>query len=387
MLKYYAADWLFPVNAAPIKNGVVAVNAEGEIIKLLSLQEADPNELNIERYSGAIVPGFINTHCHLELSHMHNQIPEQTGLVEFVQSVIKSRQADEAQIQSAMAAADQQMFDHGIVAVGDVSNQIISREIKQKSKIYYHTFIEAMGFNPERAEVIMDYALQIKAQFLPLPATIVPHAPYSVSPKLFSLINRAIEKNDFISIHNQETSEENDFFISKQGNFLKLYEFLGLDISFFQPTGKTSLQSWLPAIHHSKVLLVHNTQTSQEDILFAKQNKLELYWCLCPQANLYIENMLPDVDLFIKEDVKITLGTDSLASNHQLNILSEMKTLQEKKFISFENLLRWATLNGAAFLNLDDQLGSIEVGKKPGLNLIQLSADFKIKSDVVVKLI
>jgi len=387
MLKYYAADWLFPVNAAPIKNGVVAVNAEGEIIKLLSLQEADPNELNIERYSGAIVPGFINTHCHLELSHMHNQIPEQTGLVEFVQSVIKSRQADEAQIQSAMAAADQQMFDHGIVAVGDVSNQIISREIKQKSKIYYHTFIEAMGFNPERAEVIMDYALQIKAQFLPLPATIVPHAPYSVSPKLFSLINRAIEKNDFISIHNQETSEENDFFISKQGNFLKLYEFLGMDISFFQPTGKTSLQSWLPAIHHSKVLLVHNTQTSQEDILFAKQNKLELYWCLCPQANLYIENMLPDVDLFIKEDVKITLGTDSLASNHQLNILSEMKTLQEKKFISFENLLRWATLNGAAFLNLDDQLGSIEVGKKPGLNLIQLSADFKIKSDVVVKLI
>jgi len=387
MLKYYAADWLFPVNAAPIKNGVVAVNAEGEIIKLLSLQEADSNELNIERYSGAIVPGFINTHCHLELSHMHNQIPEQTGLVEFVQSVIKSRQADEAQIQSAMAAADQQMFDHGIVAVGDVSNQIISREIKQKSKIYYHTFIEAMGFNPERAEVIMDYALQIKAQFLPLSATIVPHAPYSVSPKLFSLINRAIEKNDFISIHNQETSEENDFFISKQGNFLKLYEFLGMDISFFQPTGKTSLQSWLPAIHHSKVLLVHNTQTSQEDILFAKQNKLELYWCLCPQANLYIENMLPDVDLFIKEDVKITLGTDSLASNHQLNILSEMKTLQEKKFISFENLLRWATLNGAAFLNLDDQLGSIEVGKKPGLNLIQLSADFKIKSDVVVKLI
>jgi len=388
MLKYFSADWIFPVNIPPIKNGVIAVNYEGEIKEILTSDAAQKLDLEIEKYKGAIVPGFVNTHCHLELSHMFGKIPEHTGLVEFVQGIIKSRQADTEQINAAMQNADAEMFGNGIVAVGDISNQIESKEIKQTSKIYYHTFVEAMGFNPERANAIMDYAAGIKNEFSPLPASVVPHAPYSVSPTLFSMINEAAEKEDaFISIHNQETIHENDFFQDKSGGFLALYKFLGLDITFFKPTGKTSLQSWLPYIKKQKTLLVHNTISSKADIEFAKQNHPDLYWCLCPQANLYIENTLPDTDLLIEEDVKITLGTDSLASNHQLNILSEMKTLQQHKNIAFERLLLWATLNGAEFLSLNNRFGSIEVGKKPGLNLIRLSDDFVIESEEVIKLV
>jgi cytosine/adenosine deaminase-related metal-dependent hydrolase len=234
----------------------------------------------------------------------------------------------------------------------------------------------------------MEYATGIKNEFTPLAASVVPHAPYSVSPQLFALINEAAEKEDaLISIHNQETTNENDFFQDKSGGFLALYKFLGLDIDFFKPTGKTSLQSWLPFIKKQKTLLVHNTVSSKADIIFAKQSHQDLYWCLCPQANLYIENSLPDIDLLIDEEVKITLGTDSLASNKQLNILSEMKTLQQHKNVSFEKLLQWATINGAEFLGLTSLFGSIEVGKRPGLNLIQLSEDFKIENDQVIKLI
>jgi len=387
MLKYFSADWIFPVNLPPIKNGVIAVNSHGEIENILTNADAQKLNLEIEKHKGAIVPGFINTHCHLELSHMQGQIPEKTGLVEFVQQIIKSRQANAEEINQAMEKADQQMFNHGIVAVGDISNQMVSKGIKQQSKIYYHTFVEAMGFNPERANAIMDFALGIKNEFSPLPASVVPHAPYSVSPELFALINEEAEKNDsLISIHNQETVNENLFFENKTGGFLELYKFLGLNISFFEPSGKTSLQTWLTYIKRQKTLLVHNTVSSKADLEFAKQNHADLYWCLCPQANLYIENTLPNVDLLMEEKVKITLGTDSLASNHQLNILSEMKTLQTHKKVSFEKLLQWATINGAEFLNLDHQFGTIEVGKKPGLNLIQLSEEFLIKSDEVVKL-
>ncbi|RYD72637.1 MAG: amidohydrolase, partial [Sphingobacteriales bacterium] len=276
----------------------------------------------------------------------------------------------------------------GIVAVGDISNQIASKDIKQNSKIYYHTFVEAMGFNPERANAIMDYATGIRNEFSPLPASVVPHAPYSVSPALFGLINEAAEKEEtFISVHNQETTNENDFFKNKTGGFLELYKFLGLNINFFEPSNKTSLQTWLPYIKKQKTLLVHNTFSSKADIEFAKQNHQDLYWCLCPQANLYIENTLPNVDLLLSENIKITLGTDSLASNHQLNILSEMKILQQYKNVAFETLLLWATLNGAGFLGLSNQYGSIEAGKKPGLNLVQLSDDFVIESDKVIKLI
>jgi len=386
MLKYFSADWIFPVSSPPIKNGVVAVNATGEIQQVLSADEA--KNLDVVYLKGAIVPGFINTHCHLELSHMLGQIPEHIGLVAFVQSIIKSRHGDAAQIKDSMEAADQKMFDNGIVAVGDISNQILSKEIKENSKIHYHTFIEAMGFNPERAGVIMDTVKELRQDFKPLAASIVPHAPYSVSPVLFELIREEAEKdNTMISVHNQETEDENAFFENKTGGFLDLYRFLGLDITFFKPTNKTSLQSWLPNIKEQKTLLVHNTISNQADIAFAKEHNTNLYWCLCPQANLYIENALPDVDLLINENVKITLGTDSLASNHQLNILSEMRTLQKHKQVAFEKLLTWATVNGAEFLALDKQLGTIEVGKKPGLNLIQLSADFKIENDQVKRLI
>lgn len=388
MLKYYSADWIFPVSTPPIKNGVVSVNEAGEIQEVLSEQQAQQLFLAIKRYKGAIVPGFINTHCHLELSHMLGEIPERTGLVAFVQIVIKSRSADPEEIQLAMHHADQQMLDNGIVAVGDISNQLISKKIKQQSKIYYHTFVEALSFNPDRATATMAFARDIKDQFSPLPASVVPHAPYSVSPELFGLISAvAEEEHAFISIHNQETPDENEFFEQKSGKFLELYQFLGLDLAFFKPSGKTALQTWLPYIKKQKTLLVHNTVSSKEDVAFAKQHPADLYWCLCPQANVYIENALPDVDLFISEGLKITLGTDSLASNHQLNILAEMKTLQSLKGLEFKKLLEWATLNGADFLGLSHQFGSIEVGKSPGLNLIQLSADFKIESDQVIKLV
>jgi len=388
MLKYFSADWIFPVSAPPIKNGVVAVNPDGTIEEVLTQEEASILDLEVTRYDGAIVPGFINTHCHLELSHLLGQIPEQTGLVEFVQRIIKSRHSDEAKLNAAMKTADQTMLDNGIVAVGDISNQLSSKEIKAQSKIYYHTFVEAMGFNPERAGAIMAYANGIKQGFEPLPASIVPHAPYSVSRELFGLITRqAGKENAFISVHNQETENENTFFQNKTGGFLALYQFLGLDISFFKPTNKTSLQTWLPYVNGQKTLLVHNTVSSRDDIIFSKENNRNLYWCLCPQANLHIENSLPDVDLLMEENVKITLGTDSLASNHQLNILSEMITLQKHKQVDFEKLLNWATINGAEFLELDQQLGTIEAGKKPGLNLIQLSADFIIENDKVKRLI
>ena len=388
MLKYFSADWVFPVSSPPIKNGLVAVNPDGEIKEVLAEEDWVNLDLDFIKYKGAIVPGFVNTHCHLELSHMLDQIPEQTGLVEFVQHVIKRRQSEPDQIDLAMQKADKQMFDNGIVAVGDISNQISSKKVKESSKVYYHTFIEALGFNPERAGAIIDHLREIKRDFEPLPTTIVPHAPYTVSPELFELIRQEAEKsNTFISVHNQETVDENSFFESKTGGFLKLYKFLGMDLSFFDPKNKTSLKTWLPYIKKQKTLLVHNTVTNRADIEFAKQSNPNLYWCLCPQANLYIENALPDVDLLMDENLKITLGTDSLASNHQLNILSEMLTLQQRKQVPFEKLLSWATINGAEFLELDQQMGTLDVGKKPGLNLIQLSANFKIESDKVQRLI
>ena len=140
--------------------------------------------------------------------------------------------------------------------------------------------------------------------------------------------------------------------------------------SKFLPTGKASLPSYLGYLPNaSKVLLVHNTFSRAEHLQLLKNKDISLV--LCPNANKYIENKLPDVPMFVKEGLNLALGTDSLASNHKLSILEEMKTLITSfPDITFEKILQWSTLNGAKALGMEANIGSFEVGKKPGINLI-----------------
>jgi cytosine/adenosine deaminase-related metal-dependent hydrolase len=373
MLTYLSASKIFPVTQAPIANGVIAIDEQGYIAGLYQPEEAKNLGLSISKnYNGFLIPGFINTHCHLELSHLKGKIPTHTGLFKFVGQVMKNRFAEDGEIIAAMQTADQQMFQNGVVAVADISNQAISKEVKKESRLYYHTFVEAMGFNPVNAGTIFSNALAIRDSFSPLSASIVPHAPYSVSDELFKNIAALSDTEpNLISIHNQETAAEDEFFKFKTGEFLDLYKMLGLDLEFYHPSGKSALQTTLPKLPDSPTLLVHNTQTNKEDVEFAIAAHKELYWCLCPNANLYIENTLPDVLMLKQEGLTITLGTDSLASNNQLSILKEMQTLQDYKNLDFETLLKWATLNGASFLGIEATYGSLESGKKPGLILLE----------------
>jgi cytosine/adenosine deaminase-related metal-dependent hydrolase len=383
MISYLSASWVYPVSSAALKNGVVALHGDGTIEEVLSAEEAKAkNLLHIQYYEGILVPGLVNTHCHLELSHLKGKIPMHTGLPGFVQQVIQQRASSAEEIETAMRHADEEMYANGIVAVGDISNQPVSKETKLQSAIYYHTFVEAMGFNPARAGEIISVAKLTREAFFPLKATIVPHAPYSVSAELFNEINAVSGiSGESVSIHNQETADENAFFESKSGHFLKLYEFLGLDISFFEAQGKSSLQTYLPLLSAApRTLLVHNTFSSKADLEFAAAAHPMLFWCLCPNANLYIEDRLPDIALLKDAGVTLTLGTDSLASNQQLSILAEMYSLQERADVSFDELLRWGTLNGAAFLGIDTIYGSFEKGKKPGVNLIVQTEDRRLTS-------
>lgn len=384
MFSYISASYVYPVASAPIKNGVLAVEGDGRITGVFTAEEAEQKQIkDIKFYEGLLVPGFINTHCHLELSALSGQIAQHTGLPAFVQSVIKLRAGGSDDADEAMLKADAAMFEQGIVAVGDISNQLISKNIKCKSKIYYHTFLEVMGFNPDTANQVMERALQLRDAFKPLPVSIVPHAPYSVSEALFSKIKQELAAGNMQSIHSQETLAEHTFFIDKTGEFLELYQFLGLDISFYKPSGKSSLQTFLPLLAtEARTLLVHNTFSSQEDVAFAKAIHPNLYWCLCPGANLYIEHTLPDVNMLRNQDIRITLGTDSLASNTKLSIFAEMLILQECLQVPVEELIQWATLNGAAFLGVTDRFGTLEPGKQPGINLL----DYQLLEDGTVVL-
>jgi cytosine/adenosine deaminase-related metal-dependent hydrolase len=200
-----------------------------------------------------------------------------------------------------------------------------------------------------------------------------------VSPALFELVT-AMEGNDLLSLHNQESQAEDDFFKMGDGDFHRLYEALKLDISFYQASGKSSLQTCLPYFRADQsLLLVHDVMTSEEDLQYIQavaSSLPALSFCLCPNANLYIGNGLPAVDLLRSYGHQLVIGTDSLASNHQLSVLAELKTLQQHfPSVPLAELLQWATLNGAEALGIQERFGSFAVGKKPGVLLLSPELD------------
>lgn len=378
MLKLQA-DYIFPINQPPIKNGILVLQPDGTIAEIVSAGVYAPAELT--KYEGILCPGFVNAHCHTELSHLKGAIPSGGGLLEFLKPIGQLRNEYSLQtIHSAITEAQHEMLQNGIVAVGDIANDNLSFAHKTQNKLHYHTLVEIFGLNPARAQASLELGRSVFEQ---APATqyhrrsLAPHAPYSISGILLQQIEAFnAENGGIISIHNQETEDEDVFFRLGAGSFPAFYESLGLGnvFNYFTPPGTTSLQYVLANLSgRCKLLLVHNTFTTAADIGYAHQNyPADIYWCFCPNANLYIENKLPDFDAFISQNAKIVVGTDSLASNWQLSILAELKTItQHAPHIPLTNLLTWATLNGAFILGFEQQLGSFEVGKKPGVVWIE----------------
>jgi cytosine/adenosine deaminase-related metal-dependent hydrolase len=387
-MKSFTADYVYPVCADPIKNGIVTVDDAGKIISISDAYPADSSSTPAEHVEGAIVPGFINTHCHTELSHLKDKISPGNGLISFIKDIQAFRDTDKQVIIEAAENADREMYENGIVAVADTSNSNFTINLKAKSELYYHTFVEIFGFLPDRADELFEKALALAEEFKPQSASITPHAPYSVSKELFKLIKRHSDiGTNLLSIHSQECEDENKFYRYKLGGFIDLYQHLGINIDYFRPQARNSLQSVIPLLtNRQKILMVHNTCTNLKDIYFIKRFDRKINWCFCPNANLYIEKRLPKVELFINQGLNITLGTDSLASNDKLCILSEMRTLQQNiPSLSFDTLLQWGTINGAKFLDLDNSKGTIEVGKTPGLNLITGLDGGKITQGTKVK--
>jgi aminodeoxyfutalosine deaminase len=350
------------------ESNILVITPNGKAHEIVRDTAVDP--LNVESFDGILCPGFINAHCHLELSHLKERIPEKIGLIDFALKVITYRHqvSDEAQIEE-MRLADKNMQEQGIVGVGDICNSDLSTIVKKESPISYHSFVELIGLNPQRSQMIFNHGLDLLELFKieELSASLSPHAPYSVSLPLMKLIRLFNLENHLVSsIHFQESAQENLFFKGNTSDFHRLYSTLQIDISWFEPNFPSSFNYFSSTLEKPyQQLLVHNTFCDETTITeIAKTNSA---FCFCPLANLYIENHLPNFDLFNGDHFLV--GTDSLASNHHLNILDELNCILAHSNYSLEQCLKAATSNGAAFLKMP-HLGSFDKGKIPGVNLI-----------------
>jgi len=397
----FKADQLFDGYHLHVSDKVLITDNSGKIEDIVPASDAGDE---VQSFMGILCPGLINCHCHLELSHLKNVIPPHTGLIEFLCSVVTKREAPstspptgetyEDPVQKKMQAiidAEKEMYDNGIVAVGDIGNTADTAEVKSRSRIRWQNFVEVLGFTDDKADENIEHYKKVAKVFESQKAkvksqnrtSLVPHAPYSISPKTFQLINE-ITKNEVISIHNQEHPAEDVLYKTGGGDYLKLFRIFGINESPFPVTGVSSIRSVLPHFNNGQtIFLVHNTFMPEEDVLFAKEyaeaNGIKLIWCLCVNANLYIENKTPPIEMFIKHNCPIVLGTDSYSSNWQLSIAKEIQSIiratermpRLKAVASLEQVLQWATINGAKALQWDDELGSFEKGKRPEVVVIE----------------
>ena len=350
---------------------VLITQKDGTIEALVGIEDAGDE---VQNFEGILSPGFINAHCHLELSHMKGMIAAHSGLQEFVKQIVGLRKVEDGIIQDAIISAENEMYNNGIVAVGDICNTLDTLSQKHKNKLAYYSFVELYDLDPTRSDDKINAGLKIQEAFEHncVRASLVPHAPYSVSFNLWKLLSNYFGAHT-ITMHNQETMDENEFFEKKSGSFLGMYERTKVSLDFFEATGLSSLQSVLPYFKKAaRSILVHNSFTSKEDIKAVQKEMPNSFWCLCPNANQYIEQTMPPIELLRANGAEIVIGTDSYASNWSLNILDELKTIQKHNpSIPVSEMLGWATINGARALQMEKGLGSFEKGKKPGVVLIE----------------
>ena len=372
-MKRFSAQYVITNSSPVLKRAVITGEDDGTVISVEDTSGELKEKHSVEFHNGIIIPGFVNCHCHLELSHMKGSVGQGSGLDDFLEQVRSTRVADGSRIVKSAYSADNSMYNEGISLCADICNTSETFALKKESSIRYINLLEVFGIDPDKASGRFEEILRVsdKASEMNLPFSLIPHSAYSMSLSLLRLLREKSKKNIITSVHFMETSGEREFLENHSGPLMTSYIRSGLLPSRLE-TVKNHADAVLNEITQAgNLILVHNTFADRKTIKAVKKRG-NLYWCLCPNSNAYIEKAIPPVGLLLEEECEIVIGTDSLASNAKLSIIDELKTLQLNfPLLSIETLITWATINGAKALGEADRFGKIEPGKKPGLLLLQ----------------
>ena len=384
-MKRIAAKYLYTLTSAePVRNGFVEVEDDGTVIRTGIC--ADPAS-EPAFYDGAVAPGFVNAHCHVELSYLKGQFRKGTGMAGFIDQINEMR--DNKSLQEKVDDLTREMdslWAQGVVGMADISNCDDSFAVKARHPMYTRTFLEVFGTEPEDCGTVMDGVRKLKAvaDGFGIDAAPTPHACYTMSPELVTAVSAEGLKSGFLSFHSEETEEEEEMLKSGSGKMWENRKKAGMSVP--PVTGKSSLLYFIdrllkahPAPFDEHILLVHECCMDQEGIDAVNAVMKHPFVAVCPLSNLFIHNSLPPIDLMRRNALKICVGTDSLSSNDDLNIVDELYCLQRNfPEVPLGELLTWASRNGAEFL-AKPEFGTLEPGKRPGLVFIDhLDADGRL---------
>lgn len=388
-MKKIRSKYLVTSEGKPISNGCVTFDDD---LRVVSVSDSAPAGGEEEKYyDGIVCPGFTNAHCHLELSHEKGLFTQGSGMDGFIKQINALREVVGPEDRlAAMSREMDSLWKQGVSSMGDISNCSESFALKASSPLYTRTFLEVFGTEPEDAAGIVADVLKLQADALSLgiDAAPTPHSPYTSSAELIRRVSAEGLKSGYLSYHSQESREEEDFIRTGTGPLAEDYRERGLSMP--EPTGTGALVYFLnilkqihPAPFKEHILLVHNVATDQESIDAAKAMLKNVFWVLCPLSNWFIHRSMPPVALMRSNALTICLGTDSLCSNTVLSMVEEMKCISSHfPEVPTEEILTWATINGAKALGVDSRAGSFRPGKQPGAVFISgVTDDMRLTAD------
>ncbi|MDQ4121985.1 MAG: amidohydrolase family protein [Acidobacteriota bacterium] len=384
-VKILTADFVLPISSAPLQKGAIAVNADkiaavGARQDILSLF---PDAVIEEFGEAAILPGLVNAHTHLELTAMRGFLDDvehdfYSWLRKLTIARAEKMKADDL-LASAMGGAIE-AARAGITCLADICTQASEsitalKNVGLRGIIYQEITGPDQKSAEQKFEQLRDQVAacrEIETRKVKIGVT--PHAPYSVSPKLFQLATDfALSENLPVTIHVAESADEDEFLRHGSGLFSGFYDSQGIE---WNAPGISPIE-YLHSIGALRTapLLAHCVRVSEGDLEIVSETRSRI--AHCPKSNAKFAHGIAPLKNFLEKNIKTGLGSDSVASNNVADILEEARfaallSRAKGNFISAETVLHLATLGGAKALGLENEIGSLEAGKQADLIVVKL---------------
>ena len=379
----HTAAWLINPDLPPVAGGAVLVRdgqvaAMGTVAELKSRHSAPV----IDHHDSAILPGFVNAHTHLELTHFpswrlrtHVDYNPRRFSDWIIQLIKITRGLQVEDFRASLGEGIRKCVESGTTAVGDIISRYDLRTSYDTPPIRGRLFFEALGHDPARFRERLDQALAAIDGMSNehLAPGLSPHTLYTTGEANLPVIrDAAVSRGLPLAIHVAESQAESDFIFDTSGPLAgELYPFIGWE-QYLVPPRHCSSTELLDrnGLLTPSTLAVHCVHINLSDAHILKQRGVTV--CLCPRSNDRLDVGRAPLALFRKLDIPLALGTDSLASNDSLSLWDEMRFALDlfPDGLSPADVVRMATSGGAAALGLSASLGSLEVGKRADFQVI-----------------
>ena len=363
VLQFDKNDDLFKKKSIAIDKGKILEIGKTEV---LSKKYAPKQTVDAE--NKIVMPGFINTHTHLAMSY-YKGLADDLPLMDWLQKHIwpaENHFMKKVLVYDAALHGAAEMIKNGITTFNDM--YFFGDETAQACEkvgiraVLGEGVLDFPVANYQNADEILTYIKRMNEKYKDnelIDFAVAPHAIYSCGKENLIKVKELASKLDLlVHIHLSETESEVDECLKKHK--FRPVEYLD-SIGFFE----------------NKVILAHGIWIDEHEMDILAKNNVSV--SINTKSNLKLANGFTPIKEYLEKEINLSLGTDGVASNNNLSVFEEMgivstlhKTINNDPiFLPTEQIVKMATINGAKTLNKETEIGSIEIGKKADLILIE----------------